>query len=144
MARAGRRVARSDAFEIGYGMSFPTFDACGDATIGQAFRRAILEHFAQCPFSADARAKFEAWRVEELEEMASTLFEIRAAGLNPIGPHELYDWSTTPPRQIMSCAAYRQTQSYLEQRARIERYAMGAISAAEALRMDCPSGPASL
>jgi hypothetical protein len=58
-------------FEIGYGMSFYDFDACGDSEAGRIFRRAIIEKFDLCPFSPQARAKFEQWRTEALEDLLS-------------------------------------------------------------------------
>src|ERR1041385_3360212 len=76
-------------FEVGYGMSFYDFDACGDSEAGGLFRRAIIEKLQACPFSPDAMQKFQAWRIETLEDMAAQFWQAHAAGQDPRGPAEL-------------------------------------------------------
>jgi len=131
-------------FEIDYGMSFYDFDACGDSEAGRIYRRAIIEKLEACPFSPDAMQKFQAWRIETLEDMAAQLWQAHAAGQDPGGPPELYDWQTNPPRPVMSCSEYRQTPRYLEKRALLLRYGRGEITVHQAIGADCPSGPAAL
>lgn len=51
-------LERTDAFDRAYAASYYQFDACGDEIAGRAYRSALVERFAQCPFSATAKARF--------------------------------------------------------------------------------------
>jgi hypothetical protein len=66
-------LERTDAFDRAYAASYYQFDACGDELTGRLYRKALVERFAQCPFSAAARARFRtrsaAQRQQSAEEM---------------------------------------------------------------------------
>lgn len=61
------------AFEVAYALSFSEFDECGDSEAGRIFRRAVIERFEHCPFSPEARVRFQSSRIENLEAMATEL-----------------------------------------------------------------------
>lgn len=128
-------------FEIAYGMSFFEFDACGDAEAGRIFRRALMEKFARCPFTPDARVKFDKWRLEALEDLLSKSWEGYAQGETLKGPSELYGDDGKP--NGMTCADYRATPRYRERHVALLQYDRGEIDA-EAIIPGCPAGPASL
>ena len=127
-------------FQIGYGMSFYDFDACGDPEAGRILRSAIIEKLEHCPFSPEARVKFEAWRVATAEQLLSQLLSNQDAA--PVGPPEVTEPAAEGTR--MTCERYRSTQRYLDRRADLLRYAKREITVDELLGEDCPSGPASL
>jgi hypothetical protein len=127
-------------FEIGYGMSFYDFDACGDPEAGKILRRAIVEKLEHCPFSPEAMARFEAWRVATAEELLSQLLSKQDG--EPVGPPEVSE--PAADGKSMTCERYRGTQRYLDRRAELLRYAKREITVDQLLGEDCPSGPASL
>lgn len=47
------------AFETAYAASFYHFDACGDGVAGRVYRSALSEKLKQCPFSAEAKDRFQ-------------------------------------------------------------------------------------
>ncbi len=61
---AGLAPARADepaqtrAFEAAYAASFYQFDACGDGLAGRAYRQALSQKVAQCPFTPDVKKRF--------------------------------------------------------------------------------------
>jgi hypothetical protein len=127
-------------FEIGYGLSFFDYDACGDPEAGRILRRAIIEKFERCPFSPQARATFEAWRLETAEGLLSQTLSNQDD--SPVGPPEV----TEPAADgaPMTCERYRSTKRYVDRRADLLRYANREITVDQLLGGDCPSGPASL
>ena len=137
---ADEQLTDPTPFEIGYGMSFYDFDACGDPEAGRILRRAIVEKLERCPFSPQARAKFNAWRLETAEELASQLLS-NQDGI-PVGPPEVTEPAVNGAP--MTCERYRSTQRYLDRRADLLRYANREITVDQLLGEDCPSGPASL
>jgi len=131
--------------EIAYLMSFPEFDSCGDSEAGRISRKAIIEKFRSCPYSAEAREKFEDNIRSNLEDMTSDLWSGASQGLKPKGPPEVEDSKIDPSKKPLTCTDYRKTALYAERRDRLMRYAKGEIGVDEALgESDCPSGPASL
>jgi hypothetical protein len=50
--------AQTRAFEAAYAASFYQFDACGDGLAGRAYRQALSQKVAQCPFPADIKKRF--------------------------------------------------------------------------------------
>lgn len=129
-------------FEIGYGMSFVGFDACGDAEAGRIFRRALLDKLAQCPFTPEARAEFQNWRLETLEDLIADLWQGYSRGESPRGPPELYGADGKP--NGMTCADYRSTPRYQDRRAALLRYQRREIGVDDVFGSECPSGPAAL
>ena len=129
-------------FEIGYGMSFFNYDACGDAEAGRIFRRALLEKLHSCPFTPQALRDFEQWQIGQLEQGLSELMSSQDGP--PVGPPEVSDGASSPDGKPMTCQEYRNTPRYLTKRADLLRYSRNEISASQLLGEDCPSGPASL
>jgi len=52
-------LERTDAFDRAYAASFYDFDACGDGIAGRIYRKALTEKLTQCPFSSDAKKRFQ-------------------------------------------------------------------------------------
>ena len=52
-------LERTDAFEKAYAASFYEFDACGDGIAGRVYRNALSAKLKQCPFSAEAKQRFQ-------------------------------------------------------------------------------------
>jgi len=124
-------------FEISYGLSFYDYDACGDAEAGSILRNAIVEKLERCPFSPQARARFESWRLETAEGLLSQLLSHQDS--SPVGPPEVTD-----PTAPMTCEGYRSTPRYVARRADLLRYAKREMTVDQLLGAGCPSGPASL
>jgi hypothetical protein len=131
-------------YEIAYGMSFHDFDACGDSEAGRIFRRAVVEKLELCPFSPEAMAKFQEWRIGTLEGLLSDLWEAVSQGIKPAGPPELSVGQTNLDGTLMTCADYRSTPRYLKRRLDLLRYSRSELSVDQLLGEECPSGPASL
>lgn len=127
-------------FEIAYGMSFYDFDACGDSEAGRIFRRAIIEKLELCPFSLQARVKFEEWRTETLEGLLSELLSNQDR--RPVGPPEVSELAVNDAP--MTCESYRNTHRYLNRRSDLLRYSRSEITVDQLFGEVCPSGPASL
>ena len=68
---------------VGYGLSFMDYDECGDGEAGRLLRRAVVERFEQCPFTPEAKAKFQAFRLETLEHLASEYAQAWAEEVKP-------------------------------------------------------------
>jgi hypothetical protein len=129
-------------FEIGYGMSFYRYDACGDPELGRIFRRALLAKLHSCPFTPQALRDFEQWQITTLEQGLSETLSAQDAPF--LGPPEVSDPISNPDGKPMTCAEYQAMPWYVEQRAALLRYSRREISADELLDEDCMSGPASL
>ena len=137
---ANDRLTDPTPFEIAYGLSFYDYDACGDAEAGSILRRAIIEKLEHCPFSPEARAGFEAWRLETAEGLLSQLLSNQGGSL--VGPPEV----TEPAADgaPMTCERYRSSPRYVARRADLLRYTKREITVDQLLGGNCPSGPASL
>jgi hypothetical protein len=127
-------------FEIGYGMSFYDFDACGDAEAGRILRSALIEKLEHCPFTPQAKARFEAWRLKTAEELLSQLLSNQDG--KPVGPPEVSEPAADGPP--MTCDRYHSTPRYVHRRSELLRYANREITVDQLFGEDCPSGPASL
>ena len=68
---AAGELENTNAFAIGYAMSFQSFDSCGDPHHGALIRTALTRWFELCPFSAAAKAQFHAWQQAALPKMES-------------------------------------------------------------------------
>jgi hypothetical protein len=58
-APAPTTLDHTDAFDRAYAASFYEFDACGDGIAGRIYRSALVEKLKQCPFSAEAKKRFQ-------------------------------------------------------------------------------------
>jgi hypothetical protein len=129
--------------EIAYGFSFYMYDTCGDSEAGQIFRRAIIEQLDRCSFSPEAKAKFQAWRIETLEALVSRLIK-PGSDFNASKVLKDVTGGTNPDGSAKTCSEYRATPEYIERRAKLLQYQRGEISLEKLLGPACPSGPASL
>jgi hypothetical protein len=59
-AVADEELTNTRAFDQAYAASFYQFDACGDWLTGRAYREALTAKVRQCPFSADAKSRYQA------------------------------------------------------------------------------------
>jgi hypothetical protein len=76
---AAGELENTNAFAIGYAMSFQSFDSCGDARHGALIRKALTRWFDRCAFSAAAKAQFHAWRQSALPKMTEIAKSLHAA-----------------------------------------------------------------
>lgn len=65
-----------EGFQRAYATSFFVFDACADAIAGRAYRAALAERFAQCPFSEAAAARFRAWSSAQRRQSADRIAQM--------------------------------------------------------------------
>ena len=70
---AAGELENTNAFAIGYAMSFQSFDSCGDPHHGALIRTALTRWFELCPFSAAAKAQFHAWQQAALPKMTDAM-----------------------------------------------------------------------
>lgn len=125
---AGPALDRPEAFERAFATSAYTFDACGDPLAGRVFRRALAERFAHCPFTPEARSRFQqrtrgqqAKSRQMMEEMVET-----RGGL----PMRLDGMSTT-------CHGQQADSGYRSFRERLDQYARGDLPAEAIIAAPC-------
>jgi hypothetical protein len=135
------RLTDPTAFEVAYGLSFMEFDECGDGEAGRLFRRAVVERFEQCPFTPEAKAKFQAFRLETLEHLAS---EYAQAWAQEMKPNPLRMGEFNPDGTPASCEDHRRTPRYTERRDQLLRYARGEITAEQVTTDPCDVSPGAL
>jgi hypothetical protein len=105
-------------------MSYYGFDWCGDRPLGELYRRALLEKFAQCPFADEAKRRFTSWAtdVSTRDQEAEKQFVAEHGKL----PDRLDGMKET-------CQDHRNSAGYLKVRELLDRYARGQISAADVI-----------
>lgn len=123
-----RALDDSEAFERGFAVSLYQFDACGDQVAGRMFRRALAERFARCPFSPEARTRFE--RRTRAEQAKVRGIMERLVEANGGLPPRLDGMSTT-------CRQRQASEEYRRFRARLERYAEGSVAADAIIPAPC-------
>lgn len=120
----------ANAFDHAFALSLYQFDACGDPLAGRMFRRALATRFAQCPFTADARARYtEKTRVHLTRARRWMESHIDAAGGLP---RELEGMDTT-------CHAQQTSETYRNFRSRLEAFNTGGLTAEALLPAPCDS-----
>ncbi len=124
----GPALDHPEAFERAFATSSYTFDACGDPLAGRLFRRALTERFAQCPFTPEARSRFQqrtriqlAKSRRMVEEMVET-----HGGL----PMRLDGMS-------MTCHEQQADGEYRSLRERLDQYAQGGLPAEAVITAPC-------
>jgi hypothetical protein len=127
-AQSPPALEKPDAFERGFAVSLYQFDACGDPLAGRMFRRALAERFAQCPFSAEARERYQRRTRAEFAKVRAKMTAMieENGGL----PRELAGMSTT-------CHAQQASEPYRQFRTLLERYAEGAVPAEAVIPAAC-------
>ena len=117
---ASQTLDRPDAFGHAFALSLYQFDSCGDPLAGRMFRRALAVRFAQCPFTAEARARFTAetrGHVARSRRFMENQIET-AGGL----PRQLEGMTTT-------CHAQQASESYRSYRSQLEAFNAGTLPA---------------
>ena len=124
----GPALDHPEAFERAFATSSYTFDACGDPLAGRLFRRALTERFAQCPFTPEARSRFQqrtriqlAKSRRMVEEMVETHggLPVRLDGMG------------------MTCHEQQADGGYRRFRERLDQYAQGGLSAEAVITAPC-------
>lgn len=138
IAQSSTALTDPSAFAIAYGMSFLEYDTCGDGEAGRLARQAIVERFEQCPFTPGAKAGFQSWRIDQLEKLASELFQMLELGQRP-NPANLGEFN--PDGTPMNCSGHRKTSRYIAHRAELIRYGRGEIKVEELLPDRCDVSP---
>ena len=125
---AGPALDHPDAFERAFATSSYTFDACGDPLAGRVFRRALTERFGQCPFTPEARARFQQRTRIQLAKSRRMLEEmVEAHGGLPM------HLDGAP----MTCHEQQADNSYRMFRERLDQYAQGSLPAEAVIAATC-------
>jgi hypothetical protein len=111
-------ASRTDAFEIGFGMSF-SLDACGAPIEGDRFRKAIADKLDHCPLSAETKQHFQQ-RASALATNAKSSLD-RYVTANGKLPDRLEGMKE-------SCADFLRSDEYLRLRRLLQQYADGEIT----------------
>lgn len=69
----GAPLERTAAFDKAYAASFYEFDGCGDNVAGRLYRNALTAKLKQCPFSPEARKRFQARAAAQAEQSRAML-----------------------------------------------------------------------
>lgn len=113
-------LERPEAFERGFAVSFYRFDACGDQLAGRMFRRSLAEKFAQCPFSPEARSRYqERTRAQQAKVQRTMQSMVESLGGLPMRLDGM----------SMTCHEQRSTSSYKQFRERLEQHSQGNLPA---------------
>ncbi len=124
----GPALDRSEAFERAFATSAYTFDACGDPLAGRMFRRALTERFAHCPFTPEARSRFQQnarGQLAKSRQMVENLVETNG-GL----PMRLDGMS-------MTCHEQQASDTYRQFREQLEQYSHGELTAEAVIASPC-------
>jgi hypothetical protein len=127
-SRASPDLVQTDAFEMSYAASFYSLDACGDGLAGQLYRRALLEKFKHCPFSAAARAHFLHRSTVEREKASDAIKAmIEQRGGMPMHLDGM----------AMTCHGQHTDADYQAFRGKLDQYGQGAVSADTIIPQPC-------
>lgn len=119
---------RPDAFERGFAVSLYRFDACGDQLAGRMFRHALAERFAQCPFTPEARSRYQQrTRAQQAKAQATLQGMVESLGGLPMR----LDGMT------MTCHEQRSTTDYQQLRDRLEQHSQGKLPADAIVTAPC-------
>lgn len=124
----GRVLDRPEAFERALATSAYLFDACGDPLAGRMFRQALAERFAQCPFTPEARSRFQQYTRGQLaksRQMVESMVESHG-GL----PVRL-DGMT------MTCHEQQASDKYRQFREQLDLYSNGGLTAEAVISAPC-------
>ncbi len=121
-------LANPSAFERTYGASLYIFDACGAELTGKQFRSVLVDKFAHCPFTPEARKHFAQWTRAQREKSVQAIKDmiIARGGL----PVRLDGMASTCHEQLASPAS----QQLL---AALDRYQQGQATANSILPGPC-------
>jgi hypothetical protein len=104
-------LEHTDALDTAYAASFYEFDACGDELAGRIYRRAVAEKLKQCPFSADAKRRFQACSAAHRQKSTEAMERlIEDHGGLPVR----LDGMTRTCREQRDSVQYRQVRGLLD------------------------------
>ena len=104
-------LERTDAFTKAYAASFYEFDACGDGIAGRIYRSALTAKLRQCPFSANAKKRFQAVSAAQRHKSGEAMAKlVEDTGGLPIR----LEGMTRTCREQMDSPEYRQVRERLE------------------------------
>lgn len=119
---------RPDAFERAFAVSSFSFDACGDPLAGRIFRRALVEKFAHCPFSPEARSRFQQrTRAQQAKTRQAMESMIESRGGLPMRLDGM----------SMTCHEQQASGDYQRFRSQLDQYAQGALPADAVIAAPC-------
>lgn len=124
----GPELRHPEPFERAFATSAYTYDACGDPLAGRIFRRALVERFANCPFTPEAQTRFQQntqGQLAKSRKMVDNMVEIHG-GL----PMRLEGMS-------MTCHEQQASDSYRQFRDRLEQYSQGGLTAEAVISAPC-------
>jgi hypothetical protein len=125
---AGPALDRPEAFEQAFATSSYTFDACGDPLAGRLFRRALAERFAHCPFTPEARSRFQQ-RTRGQQAKSRQMVE------------EMIETHGGLPMHLdgmpMTCHEQQADSGYRQFRERLDQYAHGDLPAEAVIAAPC-------
>ncbi len=125
---AGPALEHPEAFEQAYAISTYMFDACGDPLAGRMFRRALAERFAQCPFTPEARSRFQRrTRIQQAKSRQIMEELIETHGGLPV---QLEGMSRT-------CHEQQADAGYRAFRERLDQYTQGGLAAGAVIAAPC-------
>lgn len=119
------------AFENAYAASFYEFDACGDGLAGRIYRNALVAKLRQCPFSAEAKQRFQLYSAAQRRKSSQMMAKLieNNGGL----PVRLEGMTRTCREQIDS-------PEYRAVRSRLDEFATGKSGPNEVVAQPCDAG----
>ncbi len=124
----GPALSHPEAFEQAFATSSYTFDACGDPLAGRLFRRALAERFAHCPFTPEARSRFQQRTRIQQEKSRRTISEmVETHGGLPMRLDGM----------AMTCHEQQADGGYRRLRERLDQYARGDLPAEAVIAAPC-------
>jgi hypothetical protein len=121
-------LERTDAFDKAYAASFYEFDACGDGIAGRVYRKALTEKVRQCPFSADAKQRFQTRSVAQRRKSSAAMEKL------------IEDNSGLPMRlegMTRTCREQIDSPEYREVHGRLDDYVGGKVGADAVVAAPC-------
>ena len=124
----GPALDHPEPFERAFATSAYTYDACGDPLAGRIFRRALVERFAHCPFTPEARSRFQQntrGQLAKSRQMVQNMIDSNG-GL----PMRLEGMS-------MTCHEQQASDDYRQFRDRLDQYSQGGLPAEAVIAAPC-------
>jgi hypothetical protein len=111
--------------EAGYALSF-RLDACGDAALGAAMRKALMAKFESCPFADMTKERFRQTAARQRTVFAGQL----AQYVHDHGPLDHVDG-------VPSCAAYLHSPVIEQRRRQLLDYRDGKLTLDDVMPLSC-------
>jgi hypothetical protein len=111
-------LEHTDAFDKAYAASFYEFDACGDGVTGRTYRSALVQKLKQCPFSAEAKQRFQMRAAEQRRKSSQAMAKL------------IEDYGGLPirlPGMTRTCREQIDSPDYRLVRSRIDDFSTGKV-----------------